>query len=93
MSPTNPMLAQIEKLIRQNVIMNFAKRPNEEKTLEKVEEFAKKQLDFFMDGLMKQSPELKRMWKNGHPFVAKAAINMETLAFEIQVVEKEPGKF
>ncbi len=93
MDPTKGMLAQLEKLIRKNVIMHFASKPKEEKTLEKVETFANKQLDFFLDGMMKQSPDLTRAWKKGHPFTAKAAINRETLDFEIQIVEREPGKF
>jgi hypothetical protein len=87
------MFTHIEKLIRQNVIRHFANQPNEAKTVDKVEAFAQKQLDFFVDGLKKQSPDLARTWKNGHPFLAKAAINTKTLAFEIQIVEKEPGKF
>ncbi len=93
MEPTKGMLTQLEKIIRKNVIMYFASKPNGEKTLEKVEAFANKQLDFFLDGMMKQSPDLTRAWKNGHPFTAKAAINRETLDFEVQIVEKEPGKF
>jgi hypothetical protein len=93
MPPTNSMLATLEKLIRKNVIMYFANQPNEEKTLEKVEAFAQKQLDFFMDGMAKQSPDLAKDWKNGHPFLAKTAINRETMAFEIMIVEKEAGKW
>ncbi len=93
MPQPNSMLVEIEKLIRKNVVLYFANRPDGEKTLEKVEAFAQKQLDFFIDGMMKQSPDLMKMWRKGHPFLAKAAINKETLAFEIQVVEKEPGKW
>jgi hypothetical protein len=33
------------------------------------------------------------MWRRGHPFLAKAAIHKETLAFEIKIIEKEPGKY
>jgi hypothetical protein len=91
--PSNSMLATLEKLIRKNVVMHFASKPNEEKTLQNVEEFAQKQLDFFMEGMVKQSPELGQSWKNGHPFLAKAAINKENLSFEIIIVEKEPGKW
>jgi hypothetical protein len=93
MSPSNSMLATLEKLIRKNVVMHFASKPNEEKTVNNVEAFAQKQLDFFMEGMVKQSPELGRSWRNGHPFLAKAAINKETLSFEIQIVEKESGKW
>jgi hypothetical protein len=93
MPPSNSMFALIEKLIRKNVVMHFASMPNEEKTVDNVEAFAQKQLDYFIDGMKKQSPELMKTWKNGHPFLAKAAINKETLSFEIQVVEKEPGKY
>lgn len=89
----NSMLAVIEKLIRKNVVMHFANKPNQEKTLLNVEEFAQKQLDFFMDGMAKQSPELTKTWKSGHPFLAKAAINTETMSFEIKIIDKEPGKY
>ena len=87
------MLGEIEKLIRKNVIMHFANKPAPEKTLEKVEAFAQKQLDFFIDGMMKQSPDVFRALHGKNPFVARAAINKETLEFAIQIVEKEPGKY
>jgi hypothetical protein len=87
------MFTQIQLLIRQNVVRHFANMPNSEKTVDKVEAFAQKQLDFFVEGLKKQSPDLAKIWKNNHPFLAKAAINTKTLTFEIQIVEKEPGKF
>ena len=87
------MLTEIEKLIRKNVIMYFAGQPNSEKTVDKVEAFAQKQLEYFIDGMMKQSPDLFRAWRGKNPFLAKAAINKESLSFEIQIVEKEPGKF
>ncbi len=87
------MFTQIQLLIRQNVVRYFANMPPSEKTVDKVEAFAQKQLDFFIDGLKKQSPDLAKTWKNGHPFLAKAAINTQTFTFEIQIVEKEPGKF
>ena len=93
MPPSNSMLGEIEKLIRKNVIMHFANKPNEEKTLAKVEAFAQKQLDFFIDGMMKQSPEVFRAWRGKNPFIAKAAINKETLEFAIQIIEKEAGKY
>ncbi len=93
MPESKGMLTEIEKLIRKNVILYFANRPSEEKTLEKVEAFAQKQLDFFIDGMMKQSPEVFRAWRGKNPFIAKAAINKETLEFAIQIVEKEPGKY
>jgi hypothetical protein len=93
MPESSNILSQMEKLIRKNVVMHFASKPNSEKTLENVEAFAKKQLDFFMAEVMKNNPGLQRGWKNGHPFVARAAINKETLSFEIQIVEREPGKY
>lgn len=93
MPESKGMLTEIEKLIRKNVIMHFANKPNEEKTLEKVEAFAQKQLEFFIEGMMKQSPDAFRALRGKNPFVAKAAINKETLSFEIQIIEKEPGKY
>ena len=93
MPDSQGMLTEIEKLIRKNVIMHFANKPAEEKTLEKVEAFAQKQLDFFIDGMMKQSPDAFRALRGKNPFLAKAAIDTKTLSFAIQIVEKEPGKY
>ncbi len=93
MPESKGMITEIEKLIRKNVILHFASKSSEEKTLEKVEAFAQKQLDFFIDGIMKQSPDVFRAWRGKNPYVAKAAINKETLEFAIQIVEKEPGKY
>jgi hypothetical protein len=93
MAESKGTLGEIEKLIRKNVILHFASQPSSEKTLEKVEAFAQKQLDFFIDGMMKQSPEVFRAWRGKNPFTAKAAINRETMDFQIQLVEKESGKW
>jgi len=89
----NSMLKTLEKLIRKNVVMHFANQPKEATTLEKVEAFAQTQLDFFIEGMKKQSPELTKLWKDDNPFVARAAIHRETMGFEIQIVEREAGKF
>lgn len=86
------MLQTLEKLIRKNVVMYFANQPNEAKTLANVEAFAQKQLDFFIEGMKKQSPELTKIWKEKNPFEAKAAIHRETMGFEIKIVERESGK-
>ncbi len=93
MPESRGMITEIEKLIRKNVILHFANKPKEEKTLEKVEAFAQKQLEFFIDGMMKQSPEVFRAWRGKNPYVARAAINKETLEFAIQIIEKEAGKY
>jgi hypothetical protein len=87
------MLKTLEKLIRKNVVMHFANQPKEATTLANVEAFAQTQLDFFIEGMKKQSPELTKEWKDRNPFVAKAAIHRETMGFEIQIVEREAGKF
>jgi len=87
------MITNLEKVIRKNVLMYFARKANSEKTLANVEDFAKKQLDLFIAEMMKADSTLQRNWRNGHPFAAKAAINKETMDFEIKIVEREPGKF
>ena len=87
MAPVNQILPEIEKLICKNVIRYFSNQPDKLKTLPHVETFAQKQLDFFIQGLMQQSPNLMKLWKKGHPFIAKAAINHKTLDFEIKIIE------
>ena len=92
-SPTNPLIGQMEGIITQNVVKYFASLPPEQKTVEKVEYYAQKQLNILMDGIMKESLDLRKKWKSGHPFKAKAAIDKESLSFRIQIIESEAGKY
>ena len=86
LNSSNSMLSTLEKLIRKNVVLYFANRPAEDKTLEKVEAFAQKQLDFFINGMMKQTPDLMKAWRKGFrvaslPVAARVADGRSTSHF------------
>ena len=94
MSEFSPMMLQMEMNIQQNTVKHFGPLPAKDKTIEKVEAFAQRQLDIFIEALIRESPEMWQKWKGGHPFKAKAVINRATLAFGIKIIEpEEKGKW
>jgi hypothetical protein len=93
-SESSAMMFQLEKNIQQNAVKHFGPLPPKDKTVEKVEAFAQRQLDIFIEALIRESPEMWKKWKGGHPFTAKAVINRATLEFGIKIVEPgEKGKW
>ncbi|MGH7739133.1 MAG: hypothetical protein ACREL1_03200 [bacterium] len=89
MSEFSPMLSQLEQIITTNTVKYLGDKPAKEKTVENVERVAQKQLDYFIDGMIRQDEKLWQKWKGGHPFKAKAAINKVTMEFKIQIEESK----
>ncbi len=83
------VLQQIQKLVNENVNKYFAPLKPAEKTPEKVKFFAQKQLDFFLNGLARQSMELQKEWAKGHPYHARLRIKPDSKTFEIDVIEDD----
>ncbi len=65
--PAN-VIQQIQKVIQENVNRYFGPLKIAEKTPDKVKAFAQNQLDFFINGIVKESPELRMKWMHGHPY-------------------------
>ncbi len=82
--PAN-ITAQIQKLLQDNVNKYFGPLKDSEKTPDKVKVFAQNQLDFFINGIAKESPDLQRKWFKGHPFHAHLRLNSSTRRFEIEI--------
>jgi len=93
MSLTNAVVQQLQKLIQENVNRHFGPLKPADRTAEKVQAFAQKQLDFFIAGLAKESPELRVKWAKSHPFIIQMTVNKEFGSFEVKIEEKEPGKY
>ncbi len=76
---------QLEKLIQQNVNKYFGALKPAERTADKVRAFAQNQLDFFINGIVKESPDLRMKWVNGHPYHAHLRIMPGSNLFEVEV--------
>jgi hypothetical protein len=46
-------------------------------------------LDFFLNGLARQSVELQREWAKGHPYHARLRIKPDSKTFEIDIIEDD----
>lgn len=89
MSLPPQVLQQIQKLLNENVNRYFGPLPATQKTPEKVKVYAQNQLDFFLNGLARQSLELQKLWAKGHPFYARLRIKPGSTQFEIDIIEDD----
>ncbi len=65
--PAN-VVFQLQKVIQENVNHHFGPLKTAEKTPDKVKLFAQNQLDFFINGIARESADLRMKWANGHPY-------------------------
>jgi hypothetical protein len=85
MSLNEAVIQQLQKLLQNNVNTYFRTANEREKTPDKVKAFAQKQLDFFITGLAKESPELQKLWAKGHPYHATLRLNAATRFYDVQI--------
>ena len=82
-------IQQLRKLVQDNVNKYFGPLKPAERTPDKVKFFAQKQLDFFINGIVKEMPELRMKWMNGHPYHVHIRIMPNSTLFEIEITEDE----
>ena len=89
MSLPKDAVQQLRKLVQDNVNKYFGPLKPAEKTPDKVKFFAQKQLDFFINGIVKEMPELRMKWMNGHPYHVHIRIMPNSTLYEIEITEDE----
>jgi len=89
MSLPKDAVQQLRKLVQDNVNKYFGPLKPAEKTPDKVKFFAQKQLDFFINGIVKEMPDLRMQWMNGHPYHVHIRIMPNSTLFEIEITEDE----
>ena len=87
MSLPKDVVQRLQALVQDNVNKYFNPLKPAEKTPDKVKFFAQKQLDFFINGIVKEMPELRTKWAKGHPYHVHLRMTLEANKFEIEVSE------
>ena len=87
MSLPKDAVQRLQALVQDNVNKYFGPLRAEEKTPDKVKFFAQKQLDFFINGIVKEMPELRMKWANGHPYHVHLRMTPVANKFEVEVTE------
>ena len=85
MSLPPQVVTQLQKLVQDNVNKYFGPLKDAERSPDKVKFFAQKQLDFFINGIARESPELQRKWAKGHPYHAHLRLKPNSTLFEIEI--------
>ena len=79
------LIQQLQKVLQNNVNTYFRTANDREKTPDKAKLFAQKQLDFFITGLAKESPELQKLWAKGHPYQATLRFNASACFYDVLI--------
>jgi hypothetical protein len=85
MSLPAPVVKQLQKLLQDNVNRYFGPLKPAEKTPDKVQAFAQNQLDFFINGIVRESPELRLKWVKGHPYHVHLRFDPNTRFYEAEL--------
>ena len=92
MEPNLRIVSQLTRILQQSVDKHFGfMRPNN-RSLEAAREHAQKLLDQYIDGLMKESPDLKKQWALGHPFLVLCRVSLETRSYQVSITTKDNPK-
>jgi hypothetical protein len=79
-------------VIQANVDEHFGfQRPNN-RSLERVRQYAQEMLDLYVKEMMKESEELQKQWILGHPFLALCRVSGETRTYQIRLTTKDNPK-
>lgn len=89
MSLPKDVVKRLQQLVQDNVDKYFTPLKPAEKTPDKVKFFAQKQLDFFINGIVKEMQELRMKWANGHPYHVHLRMTPVANKFEIEITEDE----
>jgi hypothetical protein len=90
--PNLKIISQLRAILQASVDKHFGfQRPNN-RSLEAAQEHAQKLLDQYIAGLMKESPELKKQWALGHPFLVLCKVSLETRSYQIIITTKDNPK-
>ncbi len=86
------IISQLTRILQASVDKHFGHmRPNN-RSLDAARDHAQKLLDQYIDGLMKESPELKKQWALGHPFLVLCTVSLETRSYKISITTKDNPK-
>ncbi len=86
------IITQLTAILQANVDEHFGfMRPNN-RSIERVREYAQEMLDVYVKGLMKESEDLRKQWALGHPFLILCRVSGETRGYKISITTKDNPK-
>ena len=92
MEPNIRIVSQLTRILQASVDKNFGHmRPNN-RSLETARQHAQDILDKYIQELMKESPELKKQWSLGHPFLVLCKVSLETRSYQVSITTKDNPK-
>ena len=86
------IIDKLTAVIQANVAKHFGHMRPTEKGLETVRKYSQEQLDLYVKGLMKESEDLQKRWRGGHPLIILARVGRKTGNYEIVITTKDNPK-
>lgn len=83
------VILQLKAIIQKDVTDHFSHGNLTLKGMDAVQRYAQEKLDLYINALKKESKELEALWRQGHPFVAKVHLSLETRSYAVEITTKD----
>jgi hypothetical protein len=86
------IIIKLKTVIQKDVTDHFGHGRPSLRGLEEVRKYAQERLDQYVGEMMKESDELKKKWRFGHPLIIYARISLKTRSYAIDITTKDNPK-
>jgi hypothetical protein len=91
-NPAFKIIFQLQAVIQKDVTAHFGHGRPTLRGVEEVRKYGQDRLDQYIGVLKKESLELEKLWRSGHPLVIHARISVDTRSYAIDITAKDEPK-
>jgi hypothetical protein len=83
------IILQLKAILQKDVTDHFSHGRLTLRGIEEVQKYAQEKLDLYINALKKESTDLDKTWRLGHPFVVKIHMSLETRSYSVDITTQE----
>ena len=91
-NPALKIIVQLQAVIQKDVTAHFGHGRPTLRGIEEVRKYGQDRLDQYIGVLKKESPELEKLWRFGHPLMIHAKLSVDTHSYAIEITAKDEPK-
>jgi len=83
------IIVQLKAILQKDVTDHFSHGRLTLRGIEEVQKYAQDKLDLYINALKKEAPDLEKAWRQGHPFLVKIHMSLETRSYSVDIITQE----
>ncbi len=88
-SPALKIIFQLQAVIQKDVTAHFSHGRFTLHGVDEVKKYAQDRLDQYVGALMKESPELEKLWRFGHPLMVNVKLSVNSHSYAVEITAKD----